>query len=104
MGNIIVINGKRYNANESVVVKSNGVVICDGEVITPESVTTNIKIEVIGSLYKLEVESANKIDVHGDVNFLDVKAGDVTCISVTGKLSTGAGNVNIGSMKNATFE
>lgn len=91
MATVIRINGIEVSFGRKVRIE-NGRVKVDGEDVTPEGKV--IKIEIQGNVDSLMVDSCDTVQVAGDVDSLEVKAGDVTCRDVSGSVSTMAGDVN----------
>lgn len=92
--NTIRINGVTITAGRSITVNNNRVFV-DGKDVTPDA--KDIRIEVVGSLEKLEADACNMIVVTGDVGNVATQSGDVEVGgSVRGSVATMSGDVDCG--------
>ena len=103
MSNVIIINGVEYDGSGTIVVSGSGVVTIDGKVVDPQG-QKEIHIVITGNVDSLQVDACNDITVNGNVNDLNVKAGNVKCELVSGSIKTASRQVNIGSIKTASFD
>ncbi len=85
----ISINGKSFFGN-SITINGNKIIV-DGKDITPNEKTINIVVN--GNIDNLEVDSCNKLEIHGDVNKLKNCSGDVECGDIKGDATSGSGNI-----------
>lgn len=88
---VVTINGKTYSGN-NLRINGNKVYI-DGNEVTPTDETKDIKIEVHGNVDSLDVTACNTITVTGTVNRVATMSGDVTCGDVTGSVETMSGDI-----------
>lgn len=91
----IVIGNKVYSGN-NITISNNRIIIDGKEVNTGDDKTINI--EVTGDVQRLEVDSCNKVTVHGNTGLVKTVSGDVECGNVEGGVQTISGNVDCGDI------
>jgi hypothetical protein len=92
---MITVNSSNYGGKSITII--NGKVFIDGKDVTPDG--KEITVSVQGSIDSLEVDSANSIQVHGDVNKLRAGSADVKCTNITGSVQTGSGDIECTSIE-----
>jgi len=88
----IVINGKSITVTGGCSVQIvNGTVTINGRDMTPDG--KEIRIEVHGDVERLDVDACNQIRVNGAVSKLSTVSGSVSCGVVGGSVKTTSGAV-----------
>ena len=89
----IIINNKSI-IGQSVTIR-NGVVIVDGNDVTPSGKTINI--EIIGEVKDLTIDHCNELSINGIVGSVQNGSGDINITgNVTEWVKSGSGDVTIG--------
>jgi hypothetical protein len=91
----IRINGVTISGN-SIQVK-NGSIFVDGKVVETGD-AKQIRIEVDGSIERLNADSCDSITVSGSAGSVSTMSGDVTCGNVEGAVSTMSGDIRCGNI------
>lgn len=92
---IIRINGVNISGN-SIHVR-NGSVLVDGKIVETGD-AKHIRIEVDGSIERLNADSCDSITVSGSAGSVSTMSGDVTCGNVEGAVSTMSGDIRCGNI------
>ena len=90
----IIINGKSYVGN-SISISKNQIIV-NGTKIVEDSKIINISIE--GNVDSLNVDSCEKVVVHGFVHSVSTMSGDVECLDVKKDVKTMSGSVECGNV------
>ncbi len=88
----VIINGTKYVGGNNIVMK-NGKILIDGREANVDSKVINILVE--GDVETLDVDTAEKIGITGNVQNLTTMSGDVTTKGSVGTIKTGSGNVDV---------
>lgn len=91
----IRINGVTISGN-SIQVK-NGSIFVDGSVVDTGD-AKQIRIEVDGSIERLNADACDSITVSGSAGSVSTMSGDVKCGNVDGSVKTMSGDVRCGSI------
>ncbi|WP_250473345.1 hypothetical protein [Caballeronia sp. GAFFF1] len=86
----VTINGRTVTGN-AISIRGKQVTV-DGEVVSGED-SPRITIEIHGDVERIEVESCDKLTVHGKAGAVSVVSGNVLCGDVGGSVQTVSGNV-----------
>jgi hypothetical protein len=89
------INGVTISGNDILV--KHGSVFVDGKVVDTGD-SKQIRIEVDGSIERLNVDACDSITVSGSAGSVSTRSGDVTCGNVEGAVSTMSGDVRCGNI------
>ncbi len=90
--NTIVINGVSITGGYNITVKGNKVFV-DGKDVTPNA--KEIRIEITGSVNRLEVDACNSISVTGNAGSVSTQSGSVAVGgNVTDFVQTMSGDVD----------
>lgn len=92
--NRININGISITSGRNVSIVGNCVLI-DGKDVTPDA--KDIRIEVAGSVDRIEADCCNSISVKGDAGHVATQSGDVDVGgNINGSVQTMSGDVDCG--------
>lgn len=101
-GNTCTINGIRISGNYKTITSKNGKIYLNGKEYVPEEKDEkNITIIIEGNVDTLDVDEAQRIEIHGNIN-KDVKtmSGDVVVKGdVHGMVKTMSGDVECQTLK-----
>ncbi|MDR5810314.1 hypothetical protein [Caballeronia sp. LZ019] len=87
----ITINGRTVTG-KNISVRGKQVTV-DGETVTVDD-SLRVIIEVQGDVERIDVDSCERLSVHGQAGRVSVVSGNITCGDVGGSVETVSGNVN----------